>query len=99
MPDMLLAHLSGKLNTLAARWDKERAKIQTGPDVEARNRFVREKFREMIHGLPERGALSPVVTATHERQGYRVENVMFQSGPDFWVTGNLYVPSGGGPFP
>ena len=36
---------------------------------------------------------------THQREGYRVENVMFQSRPNFWVTGNLYVPEGTGPFP
>jgi len=79
MPDMLLTHLSGKLNALAAKWDAERAKIRTAADLEARNRFVREKFRQMIHGLPERNALNPVVTATHQREGYRIENVMFQS--------------------
>jgi hypothetical protein len=54
----------------------------------------------MIHGHPERPALNPVVVRTHERQGYRVENVMFQRRPNFWVTGNLYVPtSGKAPFP
>src|SRR2546425_7993368 len=54
----------------------------------------------MIHGLPERHALNAVVTKVHERDGYRIENVMFQSRPNFWVTGNLYVPTRGeGPFP
>ena len=63
MPDMLLTHLSGKLNALAAKWDAERAKIRTAPDLEARNGFVRSKFREMIHGLPERNALAPVIVS------------------------------------
>ena len=100
MPDMLLTHLSGKLNALASKWDAERAKIRTAADLETRNRFVRGKFRQMIHGQPERHALNPVITATHQREGYRIENVMFQSRPNFWVTGNLYVPAGGpGPFP
>jgi cephalosporin-C deacetylase-like acetyl esterase len=98
-PDMLLKFLAARLNALAERWDRERAQIKTGADVEARNRFVREKFRDMIHGFPERNALQPVVVATHARDGYRVENVMFQSRPNFWVTGNLYVPDGPGPFP
>src|SRR6185436_1898950 len=90
-PDMLLSQLTGKLNTLAARWDRERDAIRAKDALEARNRFVREKFREMVHGYPERNALSLVVVRRHERDGYRVENVMFQSRPNFWVTGNLYV--------
>lgn len=97
---MLLAYLSKQLNALAAKWDAERAKIATAADVEARNRFVRDAVRKMIHGLPERNALNPVVVRTHQRDGYRIENVMFESRPDFRVTGNLYVPTTGrGPFP
>ncbi|HUS06629.1 MAG TPA: alpha/beta hydrolase family protein [Bryobacteraceae bacterium] len=100
MPDMLLAFLSRKLNALAEKWDTERAKIRSAGDVQARNRFVREKLREMVHGFPERNPLGSVVVAKHERADYRVENVMFQSRPDFWVTGNVYVPlNRSGPFP
>ncbi|MEK7406137.1 MAG: acetylxylan esterase, partial [Acidobacteriota bacterium] len=84
---------------LCEKWDGERAGIRTAAEIEARNRFVRDKARQMIHGLPERTPLTPKVTAVHERAGYRVENLMFQSRPDFWVTANLYVPAGAGPFP
>ncbi len=99
-PDMLLAYVTGKLNALAAQWDAVRERIHTAQDVEERNRFVREKFREMLRPFPDRNPLSPVVIATHQREGYRVENLMFQSRPNFWVTGNLYVPSEGrGPYP
>ncbi|HWR54458.1 MAG TPA: alpha/beta hydrolase family protein [Bryobacteraceae bacterium] len=100
MPDMLVSHLSRKLNGLASRWDAERSRIKTPDQVQERNRFVREKFRAMVHGFPERVPLDPVVVRSVEGDGYRVENVMFQSRPNFWVTGNLYVPaSGKGPFP
>jgi len=35
-----------------------------------------------------------------ERKGYRIENVVFQSQPDYWVPANLYVPtSRPGPLP
>ena len=98
-PGMLLAFLGGRLNALAQQWDQVRSKIKCAAEVEERNRFVREKVREMIHGLPARSELKPVTAATLERDGYRIENVMFQSRPDFWVTGNLYVPKGSGPFP
>jgi cephalosporin-C deacetylase-like acetyl esterase len=98
-PDMLVSHVAGRLNALASQWDVKRSALRTPADIEERNRFVREKFREMIHGYPERTPLQPVTVATHQRDGYRVENVMFQSRPDFWVTGNLYLPPGNGPQP
>lgn len=54
----------------------------------------------MIHGFPKRNPLNPVVVKSFERGGYKVENLMGESQPDFWVTGNLYIPTkGSGPYP
>ncbi len=99
-PEMLLSYLAGKLNVLCGRWDRERASIRTAAALEQRNRFVQAKFVEMLHGYPERTPLRPVVVKAADRDGYRVENVMFESRPNFFVTGNLYLPAfGRGPFP
>ncbi|MGH9469102.1 MAG: acetylxylan esterase [Terriglobia bacterium] len=100
MPDMLVAYMEGKLNRLAASWDAKRARITTAAEVEARNAFVRAKFLEMLHPFPARNPLNARTVKVLKQDGYRIENVMFQSRPDFWVTGNLYIPeSGSGPFP
>lgn len=99
MPDMLPTFVGSRLNALAARWDRVRETLTTPEAIEARNITLRENLRNMLHGAPLRNPLAPVVVATHKRSGYRVENVMFQSRPDFWVTGNLYIPDGAGPFP
>src|SRR6476660_6210975 len=86
MPDMLLAYLQNKTNALAAEWDRKRAQIRTAAALEERNRFVRERCKEMIHGLPERTPLNPVIVRVLERDGYRIESLMFESRPNFWVT-------------
>jgi cephalosporin-C deacetylase-like acetyl esterase len=100
MPDMLIGHLANGLNELASAWDRKRALLSTAPDVEARNAFVREKVVQMLGKFPPRNPLEPVTVKVMQKDGYRIENIMFQSRPDFWVTGNLYVPTAGkGPFP
>jgi hypothetical protein len=38
-------------------------------------------------------------TGTVDMDGYKVKKIYFQSRKDFYVTGNLYVPEGKGPFP
>lgn len=97
---MLVNHLAKELNSLAETWNEKRALIKTSAEVGARNRFVREVFRKMLHGFPERNPLNPRTVKILEKNGYRIENVMFQSRADFWVTANLYVPTAGrGPFP
>ncbi len=55
----------------------------------------------LIGGLPEqRTPLNARITGRFERPGYRVEKIVFESLPGFWVTGNLYLPtSSKGPFP
>ncbi|MBI5282579.1 MAG: acetylxylan esterase [Candidatus Solibacter usitatus] len=62
---------------------------------------IRDRMAALIGGLPgNRPLLNPRVTSTFERPGYRVENVVFDSLPNFRVTANLYLPTQGpGPFP
>ncbi|HZP06970.1 MAG TPA: alpha/beta hydrolase family protein [Terracidiphilus sp.] len=100
MPDMLVSYLVSDLNQLASSWDHRRALLQTAEGVGERNRAVREKLLSMLGEFPPKTPLHVVTVTSAEKDGYRVENVMFQSRPDFWVTGNLYVPANGsGRFP
>lgn len=99
-PDMLVSYLSKGLNNLCAQWERKRQEIKTPEALRARNRFVRQKFIEMIGGLPEKTPLIPIRVRVLKRDGYNIEVLMFQSRPDFWVTASLYVPSDrSGPFP
>ena len=94
-----------KLNAAAfARLDeRERAvaRIQTRAAAEQRKAQVREKILRLIGGLPgERGPLAVREAGTLARDGFRIERILYQSLPGFWVTANVYVPAAGaGPFP
>jgi cephalosporin-C deacetylase-like acetyl esterase len=99
-PDMLVSYLTKRLNALAAQWDDVRDRIKSAQQAEARNDYVRRSTQQMIGPFPARTLLNAVVTKTLERDGYRIENVMYESRPNLWVTSNLYVPTTAkGPFP
>jgi hypothetical protein len=49
--------------------------------------------------LPEKTPLNATVFGDIARDDYIVSRVYFESLPGFFVTGNLYRPAGGGPFP
>ncbi len=62
---------------------------------EARRPELRRQYFEMLGlwPLPERAPLNAQTTGTLEREeGFRVENLHFQSRPHLYVTGNLYLP-------
>jgi dienelactone hydrolase len=49
--------------------------------------------------MPVRNDLKPTVFGEIKRADYSVAKVHFESLPGFFVTGNLYLPAGPGPFP
>lgn len=62
-------------------------------DWEKRRATVREKMLAAIGPAPERSCdLEPRVLGALDRDGYRIEKLVFQSRPDVWVTANAYVP-------
>jgi cephalosporin-C deacetylase-like acetyl esterase len=70
----------------------------SSPDALARRRqFVRERILHAIGGPPERTPLNARVVETLQRDGYRIEKIIFESRPAFYVTANLYLPSTGRP--
>lgn len=77
------------------------ATLDTRALLAARQRYVRETALELIGGLPAtKSPLNARTTGGFTRQGYRVENVIFESQPGFRVTANLYLPTTGpGPYP
>ena len=44
--------------------------------------------------LPERTPLHARITGTIQREGYRIEKLVYESRPRFYVTAHLYIPDG-----
>src|SRR5436190_13189492 len=71
-----------------------KARLKGRADAEAYVAQVREKIQRCFEPFPEKTPLNPRVTGVVERDAYRIEKLIFESRPRFFVTANLYVPSG-----
>lgn len=63
-------------------------------DWKRRRPEVHRQFMDMLglEPLPARTPLKARITGEFQREGYRVQNVLFESQPGLYVTGNLYLP-------
>ncbi len=77
---------------------KLRAKDQAPASLaawEARKKALRASMFAAMGDMPEKDCpLSPKILGTLDREGYRIEKLLFQSRPDVWVTATAYVPTG-----
>ncbi|PYT17237.1 MAG: hypothetical protein DMG59_07910 [Acidobacteria bacterium] len=73
------------------------AKLTTPDAIAKRQQWVRDNFWQMVGGKPERTPLRARTVASFDRPGYRLENVVYESRPELYITANLYVPAAGKP--
>lgn len=90
------AQFNRALNQLAAEETAARreaiAHITTRTQAEARQKEVRARILKLIGGLPERTPLQPQVLGENTVAGIRVQKIVFQSQPGFYVTALMYLP-------
>lgn len=91
------------LSTLArdatARRSAALEQLTSVAPINARQVQLRELLWELIGGPEQRTPLNPQVTGELKRTHYRVQKVLYESQPHLFVSANLYVPAGSGPFP
>lgn len=74
-------------------------KLKTLDDIKEYQQRMRQFLTKQLGGFPERTPLNARTVRTIEADGYRIENVIFESWPNHHITANFYLPSGTGPFP
>ena len=68
--------------------------LETPGQMREHQRRMREFLRTQLGGFPERTPLEARIVGRHQRDGYSVERVLYQSRPGHYVTALLYLPEG-----
>ena len=72
--------------------EREIAAIDSAAGWRRRQAYVRGAIAEGMGPFPERTPLNARVVGTIVKDGFRVEKVVFESQPEFFVTAALFVP-------
>ena len=91
-PDDLYSYLSGKAYHLLAQRNSYVQKINTLEGWKQQQQRVRKTLMDIVGPFPEKTPLNARVTAQIEKENYRVENIVFESQPGFYVTSTLFIP-------
>jgi len=93
-PNALYHHLGEQAFAyLDARRDRV-ARLTTESQWQERQEEIKATLNRIVGPFPERTPLNAKVTGVVRKEGYRFEKVVFESMPDFFVTGVLFVPEG-----
>jgi cephalosporin-C deacetylase-like acetyl esterase len=98
------AQMHAYLNEAGYRMLAERARrvaaVGTKEQAIARANEVRRQVVELVGGIPATtGPVNVKKFDSIKEDGFIIENIAYESCPNYWVTANVYVPGGKGPFP
>ncbi|MCK4967144.1 hypothetical protein KAS50_08935, partial [bacterium] len=90
--NMLINHLNKQAFDYYDQRDREIANLRTKTDWLKRQRKVREIFMDIAGPFPEKTPLNPKVISVIQKDGYRIEKIIYESMPGFYAVGCLFVP-------
>jgi len=91
--EMMYQYLRGQVREEFENWKSEYERRKSSQQISGYQKDLRQKFLEAIGGLgDERTPLNPQIAVSAVRDGYRVEKIIFESQPNFYVTGVLFLP-------
>lgn len=68
------------------------AQLQSKTDYSKRQDIVKEKLLKIIGSFPEKTPLNVQITGVIEKEDYRVEKVIYESIPGYYVTAAIFLP-------
>ena len=89
---MLLNILSKEAGAFYDKRSDEIATLKSETEWLARQKTVKVKLGQIIGPFPDKTPLNARITSVIKKEGYRIEKIVYESFPGFYVTGCLYVP-------
>lgn len=93
-PNALYHHITGQAYLLLAQRSGEIAGLSTLSEWQQRQKGIRETLFDIIGPFPEKTPLNAKITRIVEKDSFRVEHIVYESQPGFYVTSSMFIPAG-----
>ena len=91
-PNSLYHYLTDQAYEMLTERETKINKLITLADWQERQKMIRESLTYMVGPFPERTPLNARIIRTIDKGSYKVEHIIFESKPGFYVTSSLYIP-------
>ncbi len=94
LSNSLYKHLTGQAVDLLIKRTEAVSAIRTPSGWIGRQQFIEDALSRIMGLFPEKTPLNAKVVRVIKKEDYRIEHVIFESQPGFFVTSSLFVPDG-----
>lgn len=91
-PNSLYHHLTGQAYELLESREEKVNNLQTENEWRQRQKEVQSTIWEILGSFEKKTPLNARITDKVEKDAYRVENIIYESLPGFYVTASLFIP-------
>src|ERR1022692_1755330 len=92
--NMLVHYLNKQALVYLDTRAKKIARLKTKEDWIKRQKKVNDLLMKTVGPFPVKTPLNAKVTGIVKKEGYKIEKIIYQSMPGFYVTGCLFLPDG-----
>jgi dienelactone hydrolase len=92
-PNSLYHYLTGQAYELLRKRDDEVNAINSLAGWQARQDYIKKTLLDIVGPFPEKNPLNAKILRTVEKEYFRVEHIVFESQPGFFVTSSMFIPN------
>lgn len=92
--NFLYHHLTGQAYEMLDQRAREISSINTLAGWQKRQEYIRETLLDIVGPFPERTPLNARILRTIKKDEYKIEHIVYESQPGFYVTSSLFIPDG-----
>lgn len=91
-PNSLYHYIADQAYAYLDKRSDKISRIHSLPEWQQRQEWIRNTLRKVVGPFPAKTALHARVTQSIDKDGYQLEDILFESQPGYYVTSSLFIP-------